>query len=735
MAEPLDILFIWHMHQPYYKDPLGGEYALPWTYLHAIKDYYDMAAIVAETPGARAVFNLVPSLLEQLEEYAAGTAIDPILQMGQMDPSEIGEEELLQMLDMFFSANRQRMIEPHPRYLELLLLAGDDDPGNRSQRLRSFRRQEIIDLQVCFFLSWTGEAARRRWPAFRELLRKGRHYTLADRDSLFALQREVLSEIIPLYRQLHDEGKAELSVSPYYHPILPLLCDMKIATVAMPRANLPTARFRHPEDARSQIIDGLACFQRIFGFTPAGMWPSEGSVSDEALRIIASCGLQWVASDEGILVNTLPGNHSANREALYHPYAFAAESSNLNLIFRDHALSDLIGFTYSQWEPERAVSDFVDRLRQIRREFPSSRLVPVILDGENAWEYYQENGFSFLSRLYGVLAESPEFHLTTASEAIAAIPPRQRLTRIHPGSWINANYGIWVGHPEENVAWDYLERARETAVNMNPQVKELLQQGMGSESRATQADETAREICRALFAAEGSDWFWWYGDDHFSAHSDRFDGLFRRHLMHVYRLLGLEVPRELYEPIKKKREAGFIRQPVAFFTPALDGLATDYFEWQAGGLYDLSRQSSAMHASESLLQSFFYGYDNESLHFRIDGIKSLDQLLHPEDILRLHLVIQDREYLLAFTLGGSSSPLQLRGKSDFRTTSHICPWRLARVCEARIPLSAINPTPGTTLKASITLLRDGDEVGRWPVDAPMDLTYLGQELELDNWLI
>jgi alpha-amylase/alpha-mannosidase (GH57 family) len=735
MPQPLKVVFLWHMHQPYYKDPIRGEYALPWTYLHAVKDYYDMAAIVDETPGARAVFNLVPSLLEQLEEYAAGTALDPVLTLGRMDPDEMGEEQLCQLLEMFFSANRQRMIEPHPRYLELFLLAGNGDDARRRERLRSFRRQEILDLQVCFFLAWTGEAARRHWPEFQRLLNKGRNYATEDKELLFSLQTEVVGSIIPLYKKLHQEGKAELSVSPYYHPILPLLCDMKSAHIAMPKANLPAACFRHPEDARSQIMDGIACFERLLGFTPSGMWPSEGSVSDEALSIIAGCGIRWVATDEGILANTLAGGFGTNREALYHPYEFRSGNSGVKMLFRDHALSDLIGFTYSQWEPDRAIADFMERLRQIRKEFPKSRLVPVILDGENAWEYYPENGYRFLGGLYRAVADTDGFSLVTASQALAEISPRQTLNRIHPGSWINASYGIWVGHSEENLAWDYLERTRSAAVNANPQVAALLAAGKGAGNTEVKADETARQICRALFAAEGSDWFWWYGDDHFSPHSDRFDALFRKHLMNVYRLLELDVPRELYEPIKKKSVAGFVREPAAFVSPVVDGLVTDYFEWLDAGLYDLSRQSSAMHASESALQSIFYGYNAEFLYLRIDGSTSLDRLLKPDDLLQVHLTAHRKEYRLVVNPAGSNGYLHAKGTSGFRATKQRCNWRVRQICEIELPLAAIKPVPGEPLQLTLALVRGGEEVGRWPIDAPMEIRYLGNELELDNWLI
>jgi alpha-amylase/alpha-mannosidase (GH57 family) len=723
------------MHQPYYRDPLTTEYLLPWTYLHAVKDYYDMAAIVEEARDVRVVFNLVPSLLEQIEEYAAGTAVDPFLVRGEMAPEDMGEEERLFILENFFSANRQRMIEPYPRYLELLYMAGDGTRERVTERLRNFRDQDILDLQVLFFLAWTGEAARRRYPELKALVAKGKHFTPEDKSLLLSRHREILKEIIPLYRRLHETGKAELSVSPYFHPILPLLCDMKSAHVAMPRATLPDCRFRHPEDARTQIEEGIACFQRLFGFAPAGMWPSEGSVSDEALAIIADCGLQWVATDEGVLTRSLADGPGPGREALYRPHTFHARGRELGILFRDHALSDLIGFTYSQWETERAISDFVARLTDIKKQLPGAGVAPVILDGENAWEYYPDNGHSFLSGLYDRIAATPGLKTATCTEALRKVPPGRALTHIHPGSWINANYGIWVGHPEENRGWDYLEQARAVAVHHSDRVAGLLASGGGIINvLAASAEElTARQVCKSLYAAEGSDWFWWYGDDHFSPHSASFDLLFRRHLMNVYRLLGLDVPRELFEPIKKMSPTGFVREPVGLITPVVNGLVTDYFEWLAAGLYDLSRQSSAMHVSESLLRSFFYGFDRKALYFRIDGVQSLDKELLPGDLLYLHLLL-DREYRLAMSIVSDEGELQGKEEGRWMGTGHLCRWKIARVCEAMVPLEAVHPKPGGNLFAFFTLQRE-EEIGRWPADAPMLLKYAGPDIELENWLI
>lgn len=729
MTAPLDVVFIWHMHQPYYKDTVRNQYALPWTYLHAIKDYYDMPAIVEDTPGARAVFNLVPSLVEQLLDYAAGTAIDPFLIKGQQDPALMNDDDKVFLLENFFSANRQRMIEPHRRYLELLYMAGEGKPDSARDRIRHFSNQDLLDLQVCFFLAWTGEAARRRFPEFRHLLDKGEGYTAEDKALLFATHQKLLNEILPLYQRLHNEGRIELALSPYFHPILPLLCDTQLAREAMPKVTLPQERFRHPEDAMAQIRRGLAYFQEVFGITPRGMWPSEGSVSDEALGIIAECGLSWVASDEEVLAKSLDGGLGHHHERLYRPWRFATSHGDLGIFFRDHRLSDLIGFTYSQWEPGRAVLDFCSRLRQIRQQVGAEgRVIPVILDGENAWEFYSDNAYDFLSGLYATISAAPDLRLATCSEVQEHSNFEGRLHRIHPGSWINANYGIWIGHPEENLGWDLLHQARQAVSEHHPAASRLL------DACGSNDDDTARMLCSSLYAAEGSDWFWWFGDDHFSPHSDRFDHLFRQHLANVYRLLNLDPPPKLLEPIKKKSPAGLVREPAGFINPEINGRVGDYFEWLAAGLFDLTRQGSAMHSADRMLQGFYWGYNRDTLFFRIDGMQELSRLLKEVDILALHL-IADREYRLPMQRNADQGLLLIKESGSWVPTNACCRWSIDRTCEVAIPLESLGIQPKSKLFASVTLTRDTEQIGRWPSDAPLMLNYEGPDLEMNDWLI
>jgi hypothetical protein len=341
-------------------------------------------------------------------------------------------------------------------------------------------------------------------------------------------------------------------------------------------------------------------------------------------------------------------------------------------------------------------------------------VVPIILDGENAWEYYPGNAYDFLQGMYRGIAESPQLNLTTCSDVLAKTSFERRLHSIFPGSWINGNYGIWIGHPEENLAWDLVALARTAAVASSPAVSAALESGRPA------ADPTAEMICRSLYAAEGSDWFWWYGDDHFSPHSDRFDLLFRQHLLNVYRLLRQDPPRQLLEPIKKKSPAGLIREPAAFIDPDINGRTSGYFEWLAAGLYDLTRQGSAMHSSDRMLQSFYYGYNRTSFFFRIDAFQELSRLLREGDILNLHL-IHDREYRLTMQKQADEGLLQARENNAWVPTGTHCNWKISRTCEISIPLGALQLSPKSRLFASITLLRDNEEIGRWPSDASMML--------------
>ncbi|MGO9613002.1 MAG: glycoside hydrolase [Dissulfurispiraceae bacterium] len=622
----LCVAFLWHMHQPYYKDPFTGVYRLPWVRLHGIKDYLDMAKILEEFPKIRQTFNLVPSLLEQLTDYVENNAKDEYLELSLKNPTELSENERLFIIENFFFANWENMIKPWPRYYELLTKRGFRFSKKDTARvLKYFTEGDIRDLQVLFNLSWIDPMFRKGDPFFTGLLHKGEGFTEEEKHRLIERQIAILKEIIPEYKKLSQEGQIELSISPFYHPILPLLWDTDAASIAMPSAPLPRKRFAHPEDAIKQIQMGIDYFEKVFGYRPSGMWPSEGSVSEDIVRAIGAEGIRWIATDEEVLARSLQRplrSHEGqliDSSALYRPYEF----NGVTICFRDRKLSDLIGFVYSSWKPSKAAEDFVNNLLQIRNTLPDDRpyLVSIILDGENAWEYYENDGHDFLAALYRLLSDDNRLRTVTISEFIKEHGPGDPLPRIHAGSWIDANFSIWIGHEEDNLAWDYLTQTRDDLKRFQD----------------THPEKDLSIAWKALYAAEGSDWNWWYGDEHSTETEADFDELFRRNLMKVYQIIEKDLPQYLYVPILlKDRSIIPSTQARGFIYPKIDGIVTSYFEWHQGAVVDVKRTGGSMHRSESLLSTIYYGFNKDNLYLRIDFSTPFNEM---KDGFYLHINI------------------------------------------------------------------------------------------------
>ena len=383
------LCFLWHMHQPFYKDLISGEYKLPWTRMHALKDYYGMVRILEEFPRIRQTFNLVPSLTAQVAEYASGEAQDPFLALALKPAEEFTEAERAFLMRHSFYSDPHRMIYRYPRYGELF---DAWQAQKQSGSWRLFGAQGIRDLQMWSQLAWFDEEFHANDPEVREWIARERNFTLADQRRMGEKQREIMGKILPEYQKLASTGQIEISTTPYYHPILPLLCDSNIASVAHPGVALPP-RFRHPEDARRQLALSRESIAKNFGVAPVGLWPSEGSVSDEVFSIAADLGFQWAATDSGVLNRTL--GRAVSVEGIYRPYRWQQGGKSLGAIFRDHFMSDLIGFVYSKMDAAAAAEDFLHRIRgNCAGILASGReaLVPIILDGENAWEYYYKNG-------------------------------------------------------------------------------------------------------------------------------------------------------------------------------------------------------------------------------------------------------------------------------------------------------------------------------------------------------
>ncbi len=715
---PLSVLFLWHQHQPLYKDALTQRYELPWVRLHATKDYLDMVALLEEFPSIKSNFNLVPSLLIQLDDYAEGKAQDKFLELTLKVAADLTVDDRPFILQNFFMANWEHMIDPYPRYRELLDKRGRVASNESLARaIKYFKEQDWRDLQTWFNLTWFDPLWRERDPMIKGLYEKGKNFTEEDKLKLADKQKEICGLIVAKHKELQDRGQIEVTTTPFYHPILPLLCDTEAGRMALPHMTLPRQRFQHPEDAREHVRRSIEDYTRRFGRAPQGMWPAEGSVSEEAARLFAEAGIRWVATDEAVLAHSIAPSPFV-RQDIYEPYKFMAGDKSLHFFFRDHELSDAIGFVYASWDPEEAAKDFIKKLKGIQsniKDKTKPHVVPVILEGENCWEYYSQDGLPFLRALYAKLAADSSLQTVRASDYLDRVTDIKTLSKLWSGSWINSNFAIWIGHSEDNNAWDMLSRTRlflHNTLQMRPEMKE---------------NPASRQAWEEIYIAEGSDWCWWYGDDHSSGNDDMFDFLFRKHLMNVYALLEEKIPEDLHFPIKRKRAKAMITAPVDFVTPALDGLVTNYFEWQSAGLYNTEAGATGtMHKSENFIKTIYYGFDSSHLYFRLDPSKSFTEpALKGVTIKLIFYKPENQEIVIEFD-----------GKNGItRGTEKLSTGAYRKIAEFGLPLDLLNNPEKRDFEVVIAIQKDGLEQERWPTDTTLRIPYPAENVFVENWHI
>jgi alpha-amylase/alpha-mannosidase (GH57 family) len=556
------------MHQPQYRTAGERVCLQPWVRLHACRSYYDMVRVLAEFPEVRVTFNLVPTLVEQIDAYVAGGS-DLFRETARVPVDDLDERQRRFLVDHFFSAQEERMIRPLPRYAELLeLKRAAARRGGEETAWRDFAPADLRDLQVLFDLAWFGFKAVEEFDGIAALRRRGRAFTAADVTEIHAAQDAILARVLGEYKAAADRGQAEVSASPWAHPILPLLIDSDCAREAMPAVDLPP-RFTAPEDAALQIEEGLARVGTLLGARPRGMWPSEGSLSRAAVALMAARGVAWAAGDVDVLrASTRDGEADARI-----PWRLQGDDVAVDLVFRDHELSDRIGFAWARAEPGAAVEELLSETRA--RASGENALVLVALDGENPWEHYADAGGPFLRALYGALAkgagadggDATEVVARTVSESLRLATRRGAVRRLRPGSWIRADFGIWIGGPEKNRAWALLGETRQ-------RLAPLL-----ADAARPVADR--RAAWAALRAAEGSDWFWWLDGQFESHYRDDFDRLFRAHLRQACEALGTEPPEALGWPIAgtDAGAATALRAGLLAAAPVVDGYETDFHEW------------------------------------------------------------------------------------------------------------------------------------------------------------
>lgn len=542
------------MHQPDYRNYATGEFALPWTYLHAIKDYTDMAAHVESHPNAAAVFNFVPVLLDQLEDYAeqfaTGRIRDPLLELLQtenLDNITATQRDLI--LEFCFRCNHSTMIAPYPSFLRLHELFTVAEEQGKSA-LVYLSGQYIADLLVWYHLAWMGESVRRGHELVIQLMGKGEGYTAAERRQLFELVGVLIQNIIPRYKKLREAGTIEISTTPYYHPIAPLLIDFNTARETRVSSDLPQAS-HYPgglKRAAFHVRAAIESHAARFGEKPQGIWPAEGGVSEAVLNLFEQHGCHWTASGQGVLSHSLQKEHGSELPDkfayLYRPYRVASAAPDMTCFFRDDRLSDLIGFEYARWDGRDAALNFIQALEDIYRHTPlhENPVVSVILDGENAWEYYPYNGHYFLSSLYDALENHPFIHPTTFQDYLALrlkqpahAAAMGELEQLVAGSWVYGDFSTWIGSKDKNRAWDLLCAAKQDF--------DLVMAGH------TLSDAEKDVAAKQLADCESSDWFWWFGDYNPSHSVESFDHLYRANLANLYRLLKLPAPATLALPI------------------------------------------------------------------------------------------------------------------------------------------------------------------------------------------
>jgi alpha-amylase/alpha-mannosidase (GH57 family) len=725
------LAFFWHQHQPYYPDDMTGENPMPWVRLHGTKDYWGMAMLLREIPEMHSTINLVPSLIQQLLGYTEQGREDAHLRVSRLPPDGLSEADAYYLMDNFFMVHPDQMIRPYPRYFELYKKRGlGIDSADRARK--RFNKKDLIDLQCWSNLVWMHPLAFEQDADLYEFRQKGRGWTEKEKQWLLDKQMELLRQVIPLHKELADRGQVELTTTPFYHPILPLLWDKRLARRAMPNVDLPKHLEGYPDDAREQLRRAVEFHQRVFGKKPRGMWPSEGSVCQGIVPAIAETGVQWIGTDEEILSCSTDGWVSRdgagflrNPEMLYRPWRVEEQGHSLQLVFRDHAMSDQIGFHYQRFGQQHAVDDFIGRLEAIGNATGGNAgrrptLVSIILDGENCWEYYPNAGVDFLRGVYRRAVQHAKIKPVRIGDYLDRYPAADKLGHLFPGSWIQHNFGIWIGHPECNQAWDRLHETRQHLL-----------------AAATNKSAPADKLNRAweeLRIAEGSDWFWWFGDSHQSAQDGLFDRLFRKHLQNVYLALDEQPPAELGRPIRQCiQHWRAYTEPSGLLRVKLDGRRT-YFEWINAGHHACggSRGSMSM-VTPGQVSDLYFGFDLERLLLRFDARGGpVREQLADVDALRVTF-IEPEDFELVVSHPSHKEPRAQLRRRGAAVSGAGAKAAADQLLEIAVPFRGLGRKTGEPIQFFVELIKNGQPVERIPHEGTIETTVPSADYELIMW--
>lgn len=714
------------MHQPYYRNMITGECVQPWVRLHGIHSYYDMMKLYEEYGDINVNINFVPSLLRQLREYVEGNLSDKFLEISKIDAKDLSPAQKMFLLRNFFMVNADMMIKPIPRYSKLYQQRGVKiSQIDFEDAIRYFSWKDYLDIQVYYNLVWFGFKARDEYPELSRMLSltsSGSNFTEDDKKTVLNIQNEVLKKLLEVIR--NAPKNIELTTTPYFHPILPLTIDTNIAKRCMPNASLPI-RFQSPKFAQFQINHGLTYFEQTVGHKPCGMWPAEGSVCPEIIPLLEKAGVEWIATDEGIL--QLSGVQGKRDEYLYQPYTAEFSGSKINMIFRDRELSDFISFSYAKMNSDDAAADLIGRVIEIGKNVKSGKpLVTILLDGENPWESYEENGKKFLTASLELLRKS-KVKTTTVKQFIAENPPKQKITDLFSGSWINSNFGIWIGKPQKNQAWGYIKRTMDELGNK-------ISSSLDNANRT----EKALLALESFSAACGSDWFWWFDDDFESEFKSDFDKIFRMHLKNTFTLFGRDVPAFLYEPIHhyiepSHRQQGLLK-PHAFIHPTVDGLNTSFFEWANSVKINVGKNRGPMGQTEELFENIYFGFNAECFFLRFDPLnKDVTFSLHDDEEVVIYLHNKQKYKLRLFFDGKKYDMAYVESAEEgYSNSSHKIEWAVKNIFEMGLNYKDLGFNLGEGVTVIITVVRHGIEVRHY---SHMDFIVPDETYEKQMWSV
>jgi alpha-amylase/alpha-mannosidase (GH57 family) len=603
----LNLAFFWHMHQPDYRKA-DGVMSMPWVFLHAIKDYYEMPWLLSKYKGLKASFNITAPLIEQLNLYKEPLKNDYFLSLWHQHPKDLESDQREWLIKTCKSTQYETMVRPIEHFRSLYSKDCLSD-------------EELIDFQMVFMLAWCGNYLRKENKIVKQYFKQEKNFNQNDKKKLLDTLSEFTQTILPFYGKLLKQGVISLSTTPYNHPILPLLLDMNNAKIANPHTTIVENPISLQDDAISQIERSIELFKKTFGAKPTGFWPAEGAVDEQSISLYKERGIKWIATDEAILFRSL-GDDA--RSKLYKPYEF----SGVSIGFRDHGLSDLIGFTYRFKSGINATKHFMSTLQPIAKE-QNDATVFVILDGENAWEFFQDNAYDFFTSLYDQLLKTPWCNTVTMDE-VTKIKNKGTLNRLSPGSWIHGNFDTWSGHSEKNRAWELIYQTKRDY-----------------EHHKNNLTDTIKERVKFHFlAAQCSDWFWWYGDDHITEFGLEFDSLFREHLISIYQLININPPSDLFIPIAgHKEQESFLLKPKSLISPLIDGRDTSFFEWLGSGCIDETKLYSTMDKVRGPIEKILYGQDKENIYIAFEG----DMDVFKKDGFELHMIVEENEKLFSFS--------------------------------------------------------------------------------------